>query len=108
MEDNAKKTKFKSFQIDETIYKTTLTKKFLERKPWEPPNICKLYSFIPGTILKVLVKKGQAVEMGEPMLILEAMKMKNEILADRDLTIKDIHVKVGDRIPKGHLMLEFE
>lgn len=108
MKDKMKKIKLVNFQIDETIYKTTLTKKFMDRKPWEPPNDCKLCSFIPGTILKILVKKGQKVEMGEPMLILEAMKMKNEILADRDVVIKDIHVKVGDKIPNRHLMLEFE
>lgn len=108
MEEKAKKNRFKSFQIDGTVYKTTLTKKFVDRKAWEPPNVCKLYSFIPGTILKVIVKKGQKVKFGEPMLILEAMKMKNEILADRDVKIKDIIVKVGDRIPKGTLMLEFE
>ncbi|MDA3866777.1 MAG: acetyl-CoA carboxylase biotin carboxyl carrier protein subunit [Salinivirgaceae bacterium] len=108
MEEKEKKPLFKSFQINETVYKTYLTKSYLERKPWEPDDPKKLFSFIPGTILKVLVKKGQKVKHGQTMLILEDMKMENEILAESEVKIKDIHVKVGDRIPRKTLLLEFE
>lgn len=108
MSQKEKKSRFKSFNVDETIYKTHLTKKFYERKAYEPENPNKLISFIPGTILKINVKEGQKVKKGDPLLILEAMKMENEILAESDAAIKKIHVKKGDKIPKRTLMLEFE
>ncbi len=108
MEEKAKKPRFKSFRVDDTIYKTHLTKKYNERRPYEPNNPHKLYSFIPGTILKVLVKEGQKVEKNQPLLILEAMKMENEILADFATKIKKIHVKKGEKVPRQTLMIEFE
>lgn len=108
MEEKAKKPRYKSLNIDETIYKTYLTKKFHERRAYEPGNPKKLISFIPGTILKVLVKKGQKVKKGDPLLILEAMKMENEILSERAYKVKEIFVKKGEKVPKNTLMMEFE
>ncbi len=108
MEEKSKKTRFKSFTVDETVYKTYLTKKFYERRNYEPHNPKKLISFIPGTILKILVKEGQKVKKGQPLLILEAMKMENEILAERAFKVKAIHVKKGQIAPKNTLMMEFE
>ncbi len=108
MEEKEKKSRFKSFRVDDTIYKTYTTKKYNERKPYEPSDPKKLYSFIPGTILKVLVKEGQKVKKNEPMLILQAMKMENEILADFNAKIKKVHVKKGQQVPRQTLMIEFE
>ena len=108
MEEKAKKPRFKSFIVDETVYKTYLTKKYHERRAYEPNNPKKLISFIPGTILKILVKEGQKVKKGDPLLILEAMKMENEILSERAFKVKKIHVKKGETVPKNTLMMEFE
>jgi biotin carboxyl carrier protein len=108
MEEKEKKKRFKSFTVDESTYKTYTTKKFDERKPWEPDNPFKMVSFIPGTILKIFVKEGQEVKKGDPLLILEAMKMENEIMAEIDAKVKKIHAKVGDKIPKDYLYIEFE
>ena len=63
-------------------------------------------SFIPGTIVDVFVKEGQEVAEGESLMILEAMKMKNQITMPFDGTVKKIHVKKGEKIPNKYLMLE--
>ena len=53
---------------------------------------------MPGKILKVLVTEGQAVKAGENLMMLEAMKMQNEILADTDGTVKAINVQAGQTV----------
>ncbi|MEA1874880.1 MAG: biotin/lipoyl-containing protein [Bacteroidota bacterium] len=65
-------------------------------------------AIIPGTILDVLVKKGDKVTFEQPVLILEAMKMNNRIQAEYVGTVKKIHVKVGERVPKNFVMMEIE
>ena len=94
--------------IDGTLYKTSLNIKFEHRTHWDKPDDKKIISFIPGTIKKIFVKKGQKVKKGEKILILEAMKMQNKILIPQDGVIKQIYVKEGQIIPKGELMLELK
>lgn len=55
----------------------------------------KVLSPMPGTILEIKVQNGQAVKAGEPMFILEAMKMENDIVAPQDGTVKQILVSKG-------------
>lgn len=86
-------------------YKTLLTKKYLNRKPYEPVDPEKLISFIPGTVLSVFVKDGQEVEAGDKLLILEAMKMKNEIRAPFSGVVEEVFVKEGERVPKNQLLI---
>lgn len=96
------------FAILSMKYKTKLTKKFENRQQYEDPDPNHIKSYIPGTIQEVFVKEGQKVKAGESLLILEAMKMQNQIAMPFDGKVKKIHVKVGDRIPKRHLMVEIE
>lgn len=56
---------------------------------------------MPGKILKILVKEGQAVKAGENLMFLEAMKMQNEILADTDGVVKAINVAEGATVKVG-------
>ena len=98
----------KEFNVDGTVYKTELTKKFESRKNWERPNPKNIMSFIPGTIVEVFVKEGQEVKAGESLMILEAMKMKNQIEMPFDGVIKKIHVTEGVKVPNKFLMLEIE
>lgn len=63
---------------------------------------------MPGLLLDVKVKPGDEVKKGQPLLIIEAMKMENIIKAPGDATIKDIHVKVGSSVEKDDKLLEFE
>lgn len=70
------------------------------------PEKNKVYSFIPGTILKVFVKEGQCVRKGEDLLTLEAMKMQNLIKSPVEGIVKSLNVKEGVKVPKGKLMVE--
>ena len=63
---------------------------------------------MPGKIVKVFAKPGQAVKAGDPLLIMEAMKMENEMRASIDTKIKSVHVKDGDTIETGTLLVTFE
>ena len=56
---------------------------------------------MPGNILKINVTQGQKVNEGDVLIILEAMKMENEIPAPKDGTITDIHVHKGDTLQEG-------
>ena len=61
----------------------------------------KVNSPLPGVIVEVSVKEGQAVKAGQKVAVLEAMKMENEIPAPKDGTITAIHVQKGDSILEG-------
>ena len=61
----------------------------------------KIESPLPGVIISVDVKEGQAVKRGQKVAVIEAMKMENEILSDVDGTITAIHVKQGDSVLEG-------
>lgn len=63
---------------------------------------------MPGKILEVLVKTGDTVKAGDTLLILEAMKMQNAILASTKGTIKKVLVKDGDNTSKSDLLIELE
>ncbi len=107
----AKKKKIEGlvdFAILSMKYKTRLTKKFVNRTQYAAPIPNHVLSYIPGTIQEIYVKEGQKVKAGESLLILEAMKMRNQIAMPHDGKIKSINVGTGDKIPKNHLMIEIE
>lgn len=56
---------------------------------------------MPGKVLAIKANAGQAVKKGEVVLLLEAMKMENEIVAPQDGTIASINVAVGDSVEAG-------
>lgn len=106
MEENNDSPAFKTLIIDNVKYKTVLTKKFMARKVYEPVDFNKVYSFIPGTILKIHIKEGAKVKQGAKLLELEAMKMVNNIVAPLNGVITKINVKSGDMVPKNFLLIE--
>lgn len=63
---------------------------------------------MPGKILEVLVKTGDTVKAGDTLVILEAMKMQNAILASTKGIIKKVLVKEGDTTSKSDLLIELE
>lgn len=63
---------------------------------------------MPGVILDLKVGKGDTVQEGDTLLILEAMKMENAILCPKDAVIKNIHVALNETVEKNKLLIELE
>ncbi len=63
---------------------------------------------LPGTVLDVLVKEGDSVKAGQKVIILEAMKMENDILADKDGVVTKLAVSKGAAIMEGDLLITIE
>lgn len=63
---------------------------------------------MPGLVLEVAVEVGQTVSKGDPLLILEAMKMENIIKSPGEAVVKAVFVKKGEAVDKGHLLIEME
>jgi glutaconyl-CoA/methylmalonyl-CoA decarboxylase subunit gamma len=68
----------------------------------------KITAPIPGVVLDVKVKEGQQVGVHQVVLVLEAMKMENEIVAPDAGTVTAVHVKAGDSVPVDSVMIEIE
>lgn len=99
---------FEFLMLDDEVYKTHLTKKFRNRKKYEPVDPGLVRAFIPGTIIKVYTRKGRKVNEGDKLLILEAMKMQNIIKSPVSGRVKAVHVKKGERVHKDQLMIVIE
>ena len=95
----------RSILIDNVRYRTTFTKKFAERKPYEPENPKIIKAFIPGTIKKIHVKRRSKVNQNDEMLILEAMKMNNIIISPIDGVVKEVMVKVGQKVARNAVLI---
>lgn len=63
---------------------------------------------MPGKIIEIFVKPGDIVKENKPLLIMEAMKMENEMRATRDVVIKEVKVKQGDSVESGAVLIKFE
>ena len=63
---------------------------------------------IPGLITRLHVENGQSVEAGQAVLVLEAMKMENEIRAPKNGVIRQIHIKPGQTVVLNEVLVEIE
>ena len=89
--------------IDETIYETEVPSSFNKR--WAPEDEKQIIAFIPGTIIEVKTMVGNTVKEGEILLILDAMKMYNEIVAPMAGTVEVVAVSAGERVEKNQLLV---
>ncbi len=62
---------------------------------------------MPGLVLSVAVSPGEHVAAGHPLLVLEAMKMENELRADADCVVEAVHVTAGQAVGKKQVLMEF-
>ena len=69
--------------------------------PWAQSESEVITAPLPGMVTSILVTKGDAVESGRVLLILEAMKMENEIHASANGTVEEIYVDVGEQVGRG-------
>ena len=102
------KKELKELIIQGVVYQTTFTRKFEQRVNWEAPNENMLYSFIPGTIIDIYAKPKQKLKEGDVILLLEAMKMQNQVRMPFDGEIVNIYVKKDEVIPNRSLMVEIK
>jgi propionyl-CoA carboxylase alpha chain len=62
---------------------------------------------MPGLVVSVIVKEGQDVKSGDPLAVVEAMKMENVLTAERDAVVKKINAKKGDSVALDQVIIEF-
>ncbi|HWA33656.1 MAG TPA: biotin/lipoyl-containing protein [Cyclobacteriaceae bacterium] len=100
-------------KINGTKYSVQLRDKFdllLEKMGMNNTGVGKinvLKAPMPGLIIDLRVKVGQNVKQGDPLLVLEAMKMENVIKAQGEGTVKQLKIKKGDTVEKNQLLIEF-
>ena len=70
-----------------------------------PANGTKVNAPMPGNILDVVVKVGDAVKSGQKLVVLEAMKMENEIVAPQAGTVSSVNVSKGDSVEAGQVII---
>ncbi len=75
-------------------------------KPGEKKGTGIVKAPLPGTILNIFVKTGDTVKVGDKLILLEAMKMENNINADKGGIIQAIKVQTGDSVLEGDVLVE--
>ena len=108
MEKKHQQEEYVDFVVTARKYKTLLTAKYKSRPMWYKPSAGDVVSHLPGTIIKIMVEEGQAVEAGQLLLIHEAMKMQNRVVAPISGVVVELNVKEGDKITKNYLMVKIE
>ncbi len=91
-----------------------LVRKEVVRKPGEGAVPTKgagagaLKAPLPGNIFKIDVAAGDVVQKGQVLIVMEAMKMENNVLAEKDAVVKNVKVAVGDAVLQNDILIEFE
>ncbi len=63
---------------------------------------------MPGMVLSVNIEKGKKITRGDTLIVLEAMKMENNLKAESDSIVKDVYCSKGDTVDKNQLLISFE
>jgi len=110
VEEDIKKIRFIHLKVeDSTAYTTLTTKKFKNRKVWNGPlDPNEIRAYIPGTIVKIYVQKGDKVVAGQKLLVLEAMKMRNNFIADSNGIVKESYITESQHVAKDEILLIIE
>jgi len=100
-------TPYSYLNIDDTVYETEVPSSYPKRFSGMPdPH--EVRAFIPGVIAEIRVFPGQQVREKDVLLLLEAMKMFNELCSPSDGEVVDILVKPGDRVEKGQMLVRIK
>ncbi len=91
-----------------TIQDMNMETTHLTKQKADVTNESHIGATMPGTVLKVVVSKGDSVKRGEHLLITEAMKMETTVQAPYDGIVKEIYVGAGEGIQTGDLLIEME
>lgn len=108
-----KTTKTAQIRVNNNIYDITAKDRFdvlLEKMGMSglaASKISELKAPMPGLVLKIFVEEGMAIQKGDSLIILEAMKMENIIKSPVDTVVKSVKIKPGDKVEKGQILLQF-
>ena len=97
--------KLDTLLIDDTPYETEIPDNFMSKRFMGMPSPLEIRAVISGTVVEVKVKKGEQVAPGQVILILEAMKMYNDVQTEIGGRIAEIFVSPGDRIRKNQVLV---
>lgn len=103
-----------SFSINGTYFETTVKDEqdlLLEKLGFHAGTAASAGSLnapMPGKILELLIADGESVEEGQPVLILEAMKMENELKSPSNGVVSKLHIQQGDNVEKNQLLIDIE
>lgn len=97
---------FAQIPLENGVFESRITKKYAKRKLFQKENPGLIKAMIPGTVSVLQTEVGKTVKQGETLMILEAMKMLNQIKAPIDGTVKSIDVAAGERVTKGQVLIE--
>lgn len=92
--------------------KTPTLVRSASRRPTEPLKVnpgmgkTKIVAPIPGVVLSIDVKVGDVIKVGDRLLVLEAMKMENNITSEKSGTVSSIHISKGQQVLQDELMIE--
>ena len=86
--------------------KSQPVQRYVMRKVFTPVDANHIMAFMPGTVGQIFVKKGDKVKKGQTIIILECMKMENELQAPFDAKVKCVRVKTGDNVVKDAILIE--
>lgn len=92
--------------------KTPTLVRAASKRPSEPLKVnpksstTKIVAPIPGVVMSIDVKVGDAIKVGDRMLVLEAMKMENNIVCEKPGTITAINITVGQQVLQDEVMIE--
>ncbi|REE80932.1 biotin-dependent enzyme [Lutibacter oceani] len=94
--------------------KTPTLVRSASKRPAEPLKVnpssskTKIVAPIPGTVLSIDVKVGDTLKVGDRMLVLEAMKMENNIVCEKAGTITALNISVGQQVLQDEVMIELQ
>ncbi len=78
----------------------------IKKTATEKPSFYTVTAPLPGTIIEIKVKAGDKVKRGDKLLVYEAMKMENNLVAEKDGEIKAVKVSTGDSVMQGDVLFE--
>ncbi|RUA09548.1 MAG: acetyl-CoA carboxylase biotin carboxyl carrier protein subunit [Flavobacteriia bacterium] len=94
--------------------KTPTLVRSASKRPAEPLKVnpasqkTKIFSPLPGSIMSISIKVGDQINEGDSLLVLEAMKMENNIIAEKGGVVTAIHVSAGQQVLQNDLLIELE
>jgi len=108
MEMTQEQDNFITFVVHTAKYRTLSTVKYDKRTAWHKKDEGLISAFIPGNIQKIFVQEGEMVCKGQKLMILDAMKMFNNVTAPFDGVVRKIHITEGLKVTKKQVLIELE